>query len=161
MAPPPPCSAPSTWSSWPTTPSGKQPAADKDGIEVGWIAGDDILDTGFDLAKNVVNDALHFALRVDTRKLPADLLRAYARAELQALAAEQPQRPAQHEAEEGGPGSRPRAAGGRGPGRPLHPPQGVPAALGPAVEWPARRHPVPERPRPLAGPVQGDLRLRP
>jgi Putative exonuclease, RdgC len=69
---------------------GKLPAADKDGVEVGWVAGDDILDTGFDLAKNVVNDALHFALRVDTRKLPADLLRAYARAELQALAAANP-----------------------------------------------------------------------
>jgi hypothetical protein len=69
---------------------GRQPTADKDGVEVGWVAGDDILDTGFDLAKNVVNDALHFALRVDTRKLPADLLRAYARAELQALAADNP-----------------------------------------------------------------------
>ena len=69
---------------------GRQPAADKDGVEVGWVAGDDILDTGFDLAKNVVNDTLHFALRVDTRKLPADLLRAYARAELQALATANP-----------------------------------------------------------------------
>jgi hypothetical protein len=69
---------------------GRQPAADKDGVEVGWVAGDDILDTGFDLAKNVVNDALHFALRVDARKLPADLLRAYARAELQSLAAGNP-----------------------------------------------------------------------
>jgi hypothetical protein len=69
---------------------GKHGGADKDGTEVGWVAGDDILDTGFDLAKNVVNDALHFALRVDTRKLPADLLRAYARAELQALAAGNP-----------------------------------------------------------------------
>jgi hypothetical protein len=45
---------------------------------------------GFDLAKNVVNDTLHFALRVDTQKLSGDLLRAYARAELQALAAENP-----------------------------------------------------------------------
>jgi hypothetical protein len=71
---------------------GKQQAASKDGTEVGWIAGDDILDVGFDLAKNVVNDTLHFALRVDTQKLPGDLLRAYARAELQALVAENPSR---------------------------------------------------------------------
>jgi hypothetical protein len=56
---------------------GKQQAASKDSTEVGWIAGDDILDVGFDLAKNVVNDMLHFALRVDTQKLPGDLLRAY------------------------------------------------------------------------------------
>ncbi len=69
---------------------GKQMTAEKDGTEAGWIAGDDILDVGFDLAKNVVNDALHFALRIDTQKLPADLLRSYARAELQALTADNP-----------------------------------------------------------------------
>jgi hypothetical protein len=69
---------------------GRQRAADKNGVEAGWIAGDDILDLGFDLAKNVVEDALHFALRVDTQKLPADLLRSYTRAELQILAAENP-----------------------------------------------------------------------
>jgi hypothetical protein len=69
---------------------GKQRAEEKDGTEAGWIAWEDILDLGFDLAKNVVNDALHFSLRVDTRKLPADLLRAYARAELQTLSADNP-----------------------------------------------------------------------
>ncbi len=69
---------------------GKQQSAEKDGTEAGWIAGDDILDLGFDLAKNVVNNALSFALRIDTQKLPADLLRSYARAELQALTADNP-----------------------------------------------------------------------
>lgn len=67
---------------------GKQAAAEKDGTEAGWIAGDDILDLGLDLAKNVVNDTLHCCLRIDTQKLPADLLRSYARAELEALAAD-------------------------------------------------------------------------
>src|SRR6476660_8420565 len=69
---------------------GKQTTENKDGVEIGWIAGDDILDIDFDLAKNVVNDTLSFSLRVDTNKLPADLLRSYARAELQALAATNP-----------------------------------------------------------------------
>lgn len=69
---------------------GKQRTENKEGTEVGWIAGDDILDLGFDLPKNVIADSLHFALRIDTRKLPADLLRAYTRTELQALAAENP-----------------------------------------------------------------------
>jgi hypothetical protein len=69
---------------------GKQSTENKDGVEVGWIAGDDILDVGFDLTKNVVNDALCFSVRVDSNKLPADLLRAYARAELQTLAATNP-----------------------------------------------------------------------
>lgn len=51
---------------------------------------EDILDLNFDLAKNIIHDTLHFAVRIDTEKLPADLLRAYTRAELQVLAAEYP-----------------------------------------------------------------------
>jgi hypothetical protein len=69
---------------------GRQRLAAADGVEAGWTAGDHILDTGFDLAKNVVNDTLHFCLRVDTHKAPADLLRAYTQVELQALAASNP-----------------------------------------------------------------------
>ncbi len=69
---------------------GKQRVANADGVEVGWSGGDHILDTSFDLAKNVVNDALHFCIRTDTQKVPADLLRAYAQVELKALAATNP-----------------------------------------------------------------------
>lgn len=69
---------------------GKQRVASGDGSQVGWIAADHILDTSFDLAKNVVNDALHVAMRVDEVKMPSDLLRAYYQVELQALAATNP-----------------------------------------------------------------------
>src|SRR5581483_1126756 len=69
---------------------GKQRLQSKDGIEAGWSAGDDILDTDFDLAKNIVNDALHFALRLDVQRLPGDLLKAYTRIELKALSRENP-----------------------------------------------------------------------
>src|SRR5579885_2967015 len=69
---------------------GKQRVVSADGIEVGWTAGDHILDTRFDLAKNVVNDALSFCLRVDQQKIPADLLRAYTAVELQAAAEKNP-----------------------------------------------------------------------
>ena len=41
---------------------GQRSVANAEGIEIGWIAGDHILDTDFDLAKNVVNDTLNFAL---------------------------------------------------------------------------------------------------
>jgi hypothetical protein len=61
-----------------------------DGVDVGWTAGGHILDTSFDLAKNVVDDTLQFCLRIDTQKLPTDLLRAYAQVELEALAAGNP-----------------------------------------------------------------------
>jgi hypothetical protein len=69
---------------------GKQRTASSDGVEAGWIAADHILDTRFELAKNIVNDTLHFALRVDTNKLPSDLLRAYMQVDLQALAKNNP-----------------------------------------------------------------------
>jgi hypothetical protein len=69
---------------------GKQRVASADGTQAGWIAGDHILDTRFDLAKNVVADTLHFALRVDTQAIPNDLLRAYTQVELEGLAAGNP-----------------------------------------------------------------------
>jgi hypothetical protein len=61
-----------------------------DGVQVGWIAGAHILDTRFQLEKNIINDTLQFALRTDTVKLPSDLLRAYTQIELEALAADNP-----------------------------------------------------------------------
>jgi hypothetical protein len=69
---------------------GKQRVAAADGTLAGWTAGDHILDTRFELAKNIINDALHFALRIDAQKMPADLLRAYYQVELDALAAGNP-----------------------------------------------------------------------
>ncbi len=70
--------------------AGKTRAAGMDGTEAGWTAGDHILDTRFDLAKNIVNDTLQFALRVDQTKVPGDLLRAYTQVELEGLAATNP-----------------------------------------------------------------------
>src|SRR5262249_23203895 len=60
--------------------------ASADDVEVGWIAGEHILDTRFALEKNVVNDALLFGFRVDTKNPPADLLHAYFAMELRAHA---------------------------------------------------------------------------
>jgi hypothetical protein len=57
-----------------------------DSVEVGWTAGEHLLDTQFHVGKNVINDALHFGFRVDVDRPPAELLRAYAAIELRALA---------------------------------------------------------------------------
>lgn len=70
--------------------AGRQRIASADGVEAGWAAGEHVLDTDFELAKNIVNDTLHFDLRVDTEKLPADLFRAYYAVELKALSANNP-----------------------------------------------------------------------
>ncbi|MCI0703633.1 MAG: hypothetical protein L0241_21335 [Planctomycetia bacterium] len=70
--------------------AGRQRIASADGVETGWTAGEHILDTDFHLAKNIINDTLSFDLRVDTDKLPADLLRAYFAVELKALSKNNP-----------------------------------------------------------------------
>lgn len=57
---------------------------------MGWITGDHILDTDFDLEKNIINDTLQVALRVDTNTPPANLMRAYMKADLEAAAKENP-----------------------------------------------------------------------
>ncbi len=69
---------------------GTQRFMTSDGIESGWLAGDHILDTKFDLQKNIVNDTIQFALRIDQQKIPSDLIRAYTQVELEGLAAENP-----------------------------------------------------------------------
>jgi len=67
--------------------AGRHGAADPtDGVSTGWSGGDHVLDLTFDLAKNVVNDALHFAIRIDTDKIPGSLLKAYTQIETEARA---------------------------------------------------------------------------
>src|SRR3974390_2797516 len=61
-----------------------------DGVSTGWAGGDHVLDLTFDLAKNVVNDALHLAIRIDSDKIPGALLRAYTQIETEALARQNP-----------------------------------------------------------------------
>lgn len=69
---------------------GKQRVAPNDGVEIGWTAGDHVLDRAFTLEKNIVEDTLHFCLRVDTTRLPSDLLKAYTLEELTSQAAANP-----------------------------------------------------------------------
>lgn len=69
---------------------GNQGALTADGTEVGYAGGDHILDLSFDLEKNIVNDALHASMRVDTNKPPGDLVKAYMKMELRALSADNP-----------------------------------------------------------------------
>ena len=61
-----------------------------DGVSVGWAGGDHVLDEAFDLGKNVIDDALHLAVRVDGDKIPSDLLKAYEQMELKARASLNP-----------------------------------------------------------------------
>lgn len=67
---------------------GRTGALTADGVEVGFAAGEHVLDLDFRLDKNIVNDALLFALRVDTNKVPAELRKAYTQLELASLLAQ-------------------------------------------------------------------------
>src|SRR5437764_8324483 len=61
-----------------------------DGVAVGWSGGDHVLDVTLEPGKNLINDAFHLAIRVDTDKIPGPLLRAYTRIETDARAALNP-----------------------------------------------------------------------
>lgn len=56
---------------------GKDTIQTADHTELGWTTGEHILDVDFNYEKNVIGDGLFFAMRVDTNKPPADLIRSY------------------------------------------------------------------------------------
>jgi len=59
-------------------------------VEYGWGGGRHVLDGSFGFEHNVFADAAHFAMRVDTNKVPGDLKKAYKFMEEEAVAAENP-----------------------------------------------------------------------
>src|SRR4051812_34910043 len=58
--------------------------------EYGWCGGRHVLDANFSFEHNVFADALHFALRIDTNKVPGELKKAYQLMEEEAAAANNP-----------------------------------------------------------------------
>jgi len=70
------------------SPEGVAPAE----IEAGWTAGDHVYDVRFEHEKNVFDDgaAAHFALRMDTNRVPAEIKRALKAQHETALASENP-----------------------------------------------------------------------
>ncbi len=58
----------------------------------GFLAGDHLFDCDFHLAKNVLGDALHFGVRIDTNQVPAAIRKAWLQIELAVLKADEPER---------------------------------------------------------------------
>src|SRR5687768_10262734 len=56
-----------------------------DKTEIGWTTGEHILDTDFTFEKNAIADGLHLAMRVDTNKVPTELVRSYQKINEQAM----------------------------------------------------------------------------
>jgi hypothetical protein len=59
-------------------------------IEHGWSGGQHVLDASFNFEHNVFADCLHFALRIDTNKVPGELKKAYQIMEEEAVASTNP-----------------------------------------------------------------------
>ena len=57
---------------------------------VGFIAGAHLLDTNFAIEKNILGDALHFGVRVDTDQIPAAVKNAWLQMELLPLTVDNP-----------------------------------------------------------------------
>ncbi len=58
--------------------------------DVGFLAGGHLFDLDFSLEKNVIADALHCAIRIDTNQIPAAVRKAWLQMELAPLIAENP-----------------------------------------------------------------------
>ncbi|HSU67127.1 MAG TPA: hypothetical protein VLJ39_09660 [Tepidisphaeraceae bacterium] len=59
-------------------------------VEYGWCGGHHVFDGAFSFEHNAYADALHFAMRVDTNKVPGELKKAYQIMEEEAVAATNP-----------------------------------------------------------------------
>jgi hypothetical protein len=59
-------------------------------VEYGWSGGRHVLDANFSFEHNVYADALHFALRIDTNKVPSELKKAWKIMEEEAAAKNNP-----------------------------------------------------------------------
>ncbi len=67
---------------------GQVETASPDAPTIGFLAGKHLFDTDFSLEKNVIDSALHGALRIDTNKVDGPLQKAWLEMELAAMAAE-------------------------------------------------------------------------
>ncbi len=66
--------------------AGKFQTSSTENVSAGFLGGGHLFDQQFDLAKNVINDAVHFSARFDTNQIPAAYRAAWLQMELAGLA---------------------------------------------------------------------------
>lgn len=66
--------------------AGKIEATSAESTRIGFLGGDHLFDMAFDTGKNVINDALHCSVRIDTNQIPSAIRKAWLQMELAALA---------------------------------------------------------------------------
>lgn len=70
--------------------AGRTETANEENVHLGFLGGDHLFDQDFDLAKNIIDDAVHFGVRVDTNQVPSVIKKAWLSMELAALSRENP-----------------------------------------------------------------------
>ncbi|TWU02820.1 hypothetical protein [Stieleria varia] len=66
--------------------AGKFQTANTENVHVGFLGGEHLFDQDFSLEKNVINNALHCSVRIDTNKIPAAIRAAWMQMELAGMA---------------------------------------------------------------------------
>ncbi|TWT51283.1 hypothetical protein Pla22_40600 [Rubripirellula amarantea] len=70
--------------------AGRNESSSTENVHVGFLGGDHLFDQEFDLHKNVINDATHFSVRIDTNQIPAAIRTAWLQMELAGYAKDSP-----------------------------------------------------------------------
>lgn len=70
--------------------AGRHESADAEHVHVGFLGGDHLFDQVFDLSKNIINDAVHCSVRIDTNQIPSAIKAAWLQMELAGLAKDSP-----------------------------------------------------------------------
>ncbi|MCD0460190.1 hypothetical protein [Roseiconus lacunae] len=66
--------------------AGRFETANEENVSVGFLGGDHLFDTDFDLGKNVINNAVHCGVRIDTNQVPGSYRAAWLQMELAGIA---------------------------------------------------------------------------
>ena len=65
--------------------AGKIQTSSLENVHIGFLGGDHLFDQDFDLGKNLINNALHCSVRIDTNQIPAAIRSAWLQMELSGL----------------------------------------------------------------------------
>lgn len=70
--------------------AGKVETASEENVHLGFLGGDHLFDQTIELGKNVINDAMHAAVRIDTNQIPPAIRNAWLQMELAGMAQDLP-----------------------------------------------------------------------